>query len=158
MPRLDLLSLCSHAHRHVSASSFQPQAYTQRFQVDHRVSLVNQLARGVLSAEAAETDMAAYKVGGGACGSMRTAAWPTRRAGTRSSEPARTLAASYQPEYGASASMRSPLSLLYVQVEVPETPPTEAVLRVVPAVESRHPGAQVRRLCRDPCTCTNRSS
>ncbi|KAL4418864.1 hypothetical protein ABPG77_002620, partial [Micractinium sp. CCAP 211/92] len=66
------------------------EAYTQRFQVDHQVSLVSQLARGVLSAQAAEADMAAFKV------------------------------------------------------DVPETPPTEAVLRVVPAVEGRHPGAQVR--------------
>lgn len=30
-----------------------------------------------------------------------------------------------------------------VQVDVPACPPTEAVLRVIPAVQGSHPGAQV---------------
>jgi len=38
------------------------QAYTQRFQVDRQVSLVNEVARGARSAAEAEAEMAAYKV------------------------------------------------------------------------------------------------
>lgn len=66
------------------------EAYIERFQVDHQVALLCQVARGTLSAEAAVVDMAAYKV------------------------------------------------------DVPEMPATEAVLKMVPAVEGKHPGAKVR--------------
>lgn len=130
------------------------QAYTQRLQVDHQVSLVNQVARGALSAEAAVADMAAYKVGRspGGCGLQRACspAWPwahvaatTRLAAGRSWPQPGCGAGPAHPQGAPSMVARSPS--LSLQVEVPEVPPTEAVLRVVPAVEGRHPGAQVRR-------------
>ncbi len=124
-------------------SSALLQAYTQRFQVDHQVSLVSQLARGVLSAQAAEADMAAFKVGrrvranvpGQQVGRQIGHALQQRRTAPSSGPPSVSL---------VQRSLCSPPCFpSLVQVDVPETPPTEAVLRVVPAVEGRHPGAQV---------------
>lgn len=38
-----------------------------------------------------------------------------------------------------------------MQVDVPACPPTEAVLRVIPAVKGSHPGAQVGWLLTATC-------
>ncbi|PSC69627.1 urea carboxylase [Micractinium conductrix] len=45
---------------------------------------------------------------------------------------------------GALTAAAADAEMAAYKVDVPECPPTEAVLRVVPAVEGRHPGAKVR--------------
>ena len=117
------------------------QAYTQRLTVDHKVVLMRQVACGALAAAAAEADLSDFKV----CLQAQCIQPLFLLAGCliAHSLPAPEHLAqpcSHVPPPRATA----PSALLAAQVEVPETPPTEAVLRLIPATPGGHPGAKVR--------------
>lgn len=104
----------------------------QRFQVDRQVSLVNEVARGSRTAAEAEAEMAAFKVRFIQASAITHAVW--------CSEEVQLASCKVPPGHLVRGSLRRYPS---VQVDVPACPPTEAVLRVIPAVQGSHPGAQV---------------
>jgi hypothetical protein len=118
------------------------QAYTQRLTVDHKVALMCQVARGALAGAAAEADLAGFKVCACACNST-----PVARCTFSlhlSSDNGRPAKSHPSPAISPSSPPRLLSAPPPAQVDVPETPHTKAVLRLIPATPGGHPGAKVR--------------